>query len=96
MTSDLYADREFLACEAARPLTGSHHWLPDQPPSPWRSLGKKLNYSNWEDRDRFIELDAAIMVRDEMELRSRQIRSTVQRKLDHIAWTDEQSFLPAA
>ena len=27
---------------------------------PWRSLGRYLDYSNWADRDRFVELDRAI------------------------------------
>src|SRR5579863_4324562 len=26
------------------------------PPGPWRSLGGYLDYSNWEERDRFLEL----------------------------------------
>jgi hypothetical protein len=29
-------------------------------PGPWRSLGGYLDYSHWEDRERFLELDAAI------------------------------------
>jgi hypothetical protein len=30
------------------------------PESPWRSLGGFLDYSNWHDRERFLELDRAI------------------------------------
>src|SRR5579872_6841280 len=30
------------------------------PPGPWRSLGRCLDYTNWPDRDRFLELDRAI------------------------------------
>ena len=29
-------------------------------PGPWRSLGRYLDYTNWADRDRFVELDRAI------------------------------------
>jgi hypothetical protein len=42
--------------------------LPELPPSPWRSLGRRLDYTNWGDRERFAELDAAILARQEMEL----------------------------
>ena len=30
------------------------------PPGRWRSLGGYLNYANWSERQRFLELDAAI------------------------------------
>lgn len=30
------------------------------PPGPWRSLGQLLDYTNWPDRERFMELDRAI------------------------------------
>jgi hypothetical protein len=30
------------------------------PPGPWRSLGRYLDYTNWPERDRFLELDRAI------------------------------------
>jgi hypothetical protein len=29
-------------------------------PGPWRSLGGYFDYGSWEDRERFLELDAAI------------------------------------
>jgi hypothetical protein len=29
-------------------------------PTPWLSLGEYLDYSDWEDRERFMELDRAI------------------------------------
>jgi hypothetical protein len=29
-------------------------------PGPWRSLGGYLDYSHWQDRERFLELDRAI------------------------------------
>jgi len=32
---------------------------------PWRSLGGFLDYEHWPDRDRFVELDAAIAVLDD-------------------------------
>lgn len=34
--------------------------LPQVAPGPWRSLGRYLDYTNWADRDRFVELDRAI------------------------------------
>jgi hypothetical protein len=34
--------------------------LSQLPPGPWRSLGGYLDYSDWPERDRFIELDRAI------------------------------------
>jgi len=36
--------------------------LPELPASPWRSLGKRFDYAGWKDRDRFLELDKAILV----------------------------------
>ena len=32
------------------------------PPSPWRSLGRHLDYGSWPDRDRFVILDREIKV----------------------------------
>jgi hypothetical protein len=29
-------------------------------PGPWRSFGGYLDYTHWQDRERFLELDAAI------------------------------------
>jgi hypothetical protein len=43
-------------------------------PSPCRSLGGYLDYSEWNDRTRFMELDSAIMARREEE-QSRNSRS---------------------
>jgi|SRR5579862_6262935 len=37
-----------------------HAPLPKLPPGPWRSLGGYMDYSHWEDRERFLALDAAI------------------------------------
>ena len=51
--------------------------LPELPPSKWRSLGKRLDYTNWEDRDRFVELDAAILLRNELEIERNGARRTV-------------------
>jgi hypothetical protein len=31
------------------------------PPGPWRSLGGYFDYSKWSERDRFLELDHAIL-----------------------------------
>jgi hypothetical protein len=31
-----------------------------QPPGPWRSLGQHLDYTNWPERDRFLQLDQEI------------------------------------
>ncbi len=52
--------------------------LPELPPSRWRSLGKRLDYTNWEDRERFVELDAAILLRNELEIERNSARRTVQ------------------
>jgi hypothetical protein len=38
-------------------------WFPPLeklPPGPWRSLGGYLDYAQWEDRERFLQLDLAI------------------------------------
>lgn len=37
------------------------------PPGPWRSLGRCLDYTNWADRERFIELDRAIQIAAQLE-----------------------------
>jgi hypothetical protein len=42
-----------VAIEASTPLPGF-------PPGPWRSLGGCFDYSEWADRDRFLELDKAL------------------------------------
>lgn len=36
------------------------HPMPILPPGPYRSLGRVLDYTYWDDRDRFLELDALI------------------------------------
>lgn len=51
--------------------------LPELLPSPWRSLGKRLDYSEWVERDRFIELDAAILARQELEPQWNANRRTI-------------------
>jgi hypothetical protein len=42
--------------------TGGKRLLQELPPGTWRSLGKYLDYTNWADRERFIELDRAIQL----------------------------------
>jgi hypothetical protein len=37
--------------------------LRELPPGPYRSLGKHLNYTDWPDRQRFLELDQDIQRR---------------------------------
>jgi hypothetical protein len=49
--------------------------LQELQPSPWRSLGRILDYSSWEDRTRFLELDSAIS-RGDGALRSKEFVST--------------------
>lgn len=62
MTNDFAdADADFLIHEAAGPV-----YLSELPPSAWRSLGKRLDYTYWADRDRFVELDSAIMASREL------------------------------
>ena len=51
--------------------------LPQLAPSPWRSLGKRLDYSEWVERDRFIELDVAILARQELEPQWNTNRRTI-------------------
>jgi hypothetical protein len=34
--------------------------LEQTPPGPWRSLGSYLDYTDWPDRERFVELDRSI------------------------------------
>jgi hypothetical protein len=41
-------------------------FLPELPPSPWRSLGRRLDYSTWQDRERFMELDAVLLTHQEL------------------------------
>ncbi len=40
---------------------------------PWRSLGGFLDYEHWPDRDRFMELDAAISLLDDDDQESPRI-----------------------
>ena len=46
------------------------------PPGPWRSRGEYLDYTNWSDRDRFIELDRAI---EDMPLTMPHVEKTFNR-----------------
>jgi len=49
-----------------RPAKGNHSGLQLIPEShPWRSLGGFLDYEQWLDRERFVELDAALALLDE-------------------------------
>lgn len=48
-----------LWTEELRPVQPARP-LPQIAPGPWRSLGRYLDYTNWADRDRFVELDRAI------------------------------------
>jgi hypothetical protein len=38
----------------------NYHPLQKLPPGEWRSLGGYFDYTQWADRDRFLELDRAI------------------------------------
>jgi hypothetical protein len=69
------ADKGSLNGEAAKPATGPLYYLPELPSTPWRSLGRRLDYANWTDRERFLELDAAILLRQELDL----VRSALRR-----------------
>jgi hypothetical protein len=72
MTEENWADhQEFAELEVLvhlmEPVARVSAPLPELAPSPWRSLGKRLDYSTWQDRERFLELDAAILVRERRE-----------------------------
>jgi hypothetical protein len=68
--------------------------LPELLPSPWRSLGKRLDYSNWPDRERFVELDAAILAKQELLLQC-PIRCGVQSEEERLL-TESGSVRAAA
>jgi len=46
--------------EQSSPLLEDIAPLPKLPPGPWRSLGGHFDYSTWQDRNRFLELDRAL------------------------------------
>ena len=62
MTTQFRANAASLTCNPP-----AFACLPELPPSRWRSLGKRLDYTYWADRDRFLELDAAIVASKEQQ-----------------------------
>lgn len=62
-----------LAAEWAIPERTENHDEPcgdrpplvELPPGPWRSLGGYLDYTDWPERERFMELDLAIKSRQD-------------------------------
>jgi hypothetical protein len=96
MTSE-HADRhqESLTSDSACGATKLGNHLPELPSSPWRSIGKRLDYSTWPERDRFIELDAAIVVLEEL-VRQRNAERPLQIQSEHAGRKDDDSFRFAA
>ena len=83
--------RDSLTVLADQPHTDStslHVTLADLPASQWRSLGKRFDYRDWEARDRFLELDAAILIRHEIQMRSMLGGSSVQIESEVVVWED--------
>jgi hypothetical protein len=58
---DFFAD-ESICPAASENIPEPQPALQKLPPSPWRSLGQYLDYSDWKDRERFAQLDMAISV----------------------------------
>ena len=63
----LWDSRAVLAEELQTDISNEQLTLPELPVSEWRSIGKRFDYCHWDARDRFVELDAAILVRGERE-----------------------------
>jgi hypothetical protein len=57
---------EEFACTPLDAITECRACLTKLPASPWRSLGEYLDYTSWEGRERFAQLD--------MEIRARKIQ----------------------
>lgn len=57
-----YSGRELVEPDCAPPPATNHHPLPrrELPPSPYRSLGRCLDYAGWPECERFMELDREI------------------------------------
>ena len=51
-------------------------------PGPWRSLGRVLDYAEWKDRERFLQLDAAIAHRSEANRSQEQVNIAKIRIVD--------------
>ena len=56
-----------IATEDSRPVA---HRLPKLAPGPWISLGGLLNYEDWDERDRFLELDRLIAAKGHRDCKS--------------------------
>ena len=64
------------------------------PAGPWRSLGGYMDYSGWEDRERFLELDAAIARRREQEKeRENREREMMRATASGSEWVDWRTLL---
>lgn len=61
-------------------------------PGPWRSLGRYLDYTNWPERERFVELDRAIETNAQMEQFDEVCESG---PISEAAWAPEPVFSPA-
>ncbi len=66
------------------------------PPGPWRSLGGYMDYSGWADRERFLELDAAIArMREQEKEREHREREMIKATAASAEWIDWRALLRA-
>jgi hypothetical protein len=82
--------------DAQQPIAVSDYYLPELPESSWRSLGKRLDYSTLDGRDRFTELDAEILLRLEVQLQGTRNRVQFQGERKVIMCEEGHSLRPAA
>lgn len=66
------------------------------PPGPWRSLGGYMDYSGWDERERFLELDAAIArIREQDREREHTEREVMTAASATSEWIDWRASLRA-
>jgi hypothetical protein len=63
LQNDGWSDDDFGPYDTASESVRTISRLRELPPGPFRSLGKYLDYTDWPDRDRFMELDREIQRR---------------------------------
>ena len=73
--------------------------LPELPPTLWRSAGRRFNYATWPDRDRFVELDEAIVARQTHEKTNpERVRNagTADTNNHQMVWAEYHAMLVSA